>query len=388
MSSNWCGWEVWRFIKAFDEGVGGGGGGEYFIASLTKADKFLCSNSSGRVYTHARRTGPGRTWRIRKNVFGTGVVIESVSHKRQLVFDGWSLRTKSLNDVDLESESLTWHLEAANLGKFYLSNLGRRDRQLSRNRRGELVTSTNRRSGEEWWIEQQQQQHAGDGYFIRSRKSPSEDGCCFLTRCSEDPNNPVLEQQRGSSSWEIVLSPHYGGVLILNDDGGGGGGRRMLSCNDDDEVVCETDRYEKNESWILEPCMPPCSFSQTQVLTMVGAGIAVGAVMPFAVVGAVNLAGFTSAGISAGSYAAGMMSAEAGMSGGGVVAGGTVATLQSIGATGCLGAVGTGSAVFGGALVGSTGAKVLTRSARVGAKVCEEEVVQEHYQALAAWRSW
>ena len=41
--------------------------------------------------------------------------------------------------------------------------------------------------------------------------------------------------------------------------------------------------------------------------------------------------GFTSAGIAAGSYAAGMMSAAAVVNGGAVVAGGTVAVLQTAG---------------------------------------------------------
>ena len=44
--------------------------------------------------------------------------------------------------------------------------------------------------------------------------------------------------------------------------------------------------------------------------------------------------GFTSGGIAAGSYAAGMMSTAAIANGGGVAAGSTVAVLQSIGAAG------------------------------------------------------
>ncbi|XP_037603193.1 interferon alpha-inducible protein 27-like protein 2A isoform X1 [Sebastes umbrosus] len=60
--------------------------------------------------------------------------------------------------------------------------------------------------------------------------------------------------------------------------------------------------------------------------------------------------GFTSAGIAAGSYAAGMMSTAAVANGGGVVAGGLVATLQAAGAAGLSGAAtavvtGTGAVV-------------------------------------------
>lgn len=60
--------------------------------------------------------------------------------------------------------------------------------------------------------------------------------------------------------------------------------------------------------------------------------------------------GFTSAGIAAGSYAAGMMSSAAIANGGGVAAGGLVATLQSIGAAGLSGAATTAVSGVGAAV--------------------------------------
>ncbi|XP_067316668.1 interferon alpha-inducible protein 27-like protein 2A [Anolis sagrei] len=66
---------------------------------------------------------------------------------------------------------------------------------------------------------------------------------------------------------------------------------------------------------------------------MIGAGLGIG----LTVVGlplVLGAAGFTSAGIAAGSIAAKMMSASAIASGGGVAAGSSVAVLQSIGAAG------------------------------------------------------
>uniref|UniRef100_A0A3Q3AT62 Uncharacterized protein n=1 Tax=Kryptolebias marmoratus TaxID=37003 RepID=A0A3Q3AT62_KRYMA len=66
---------------------------------------------------------------------------------------------------------------------------------------------------------------------------------------------------------------------------------------------------------------------------------------------ALTAAGFTSAGVAAGSWAASMMSSAAIANGGGVAAGSVVATLQSVGAAGLSGA--TGAAVAGaGAAVG------------------------------------
>ncbi|NWX06832.1 IFI27 protein, partial [Caloenas nicobarica] len=68
-------------------------------------------------------------------------------------------------------------------------------------------------------------------------------------------------------------------------------------------------------------------------------GAAVGGVLPAGVLlvgvpAVIGALGFTSAGITAGSLAAKMMSAAAIANGGGVAAGSTVAVLQSIGAAG------------------------------------------------------
>ncbi|KAI9537592.1 hypothetical protein NQZ68_023837 [Dissostichus eleginoides] len=88
----------------------------------------------------------------------------------------------------------------------------------------------------------------------------------------------------------------------------------------------------------------------TAVVIGVGAatGALVGAVgVPVVLVGI----GFTSAGIAAGSYAAGMMSSVAIANGGAVAAGSTVAVLQAAGATG-LSAFTTAAMSGAGAAVG------------------------------------
>ncbi|XP_048824705.1 interferon alpha-inducible protein 27-like protein 2 [Lagopus muta] len=88
---------------------------------------------------------------------------------------------------------------------------------------------------------------------------------------------------------------------------------------------------------------------------LVGCGVATGAVL-VAVPLTVSTLGFTTAGITAGSIAAKMMSAAAIANGGGVAAGSIVAVLQSVGAAGLSIGVKLGLAsVFGplGALIGS-----------------------------------
>ncbi|XP_075964459.1 interferon alpha-inducible protein 27-like protein 2A [Anarhichas minor] len=81
-----------------------------------------------------------------------------------------------------------------------------------------------------------------------------------------------------------------------------------------------------------------------------GGGAVVGVVGAPFVLGAI---GFTTAGIAAGSYAAGMMSAAAVANGGAVAAGSAVAVLQAFGAAGLSGAA-TAAAASAGAGVGGT----------------------------------
>ncbi|XP_077945606.1 interferon alpha-inducible protein 27-like protein 2A [Gasterosteus aculeatus] len=88
--------------------------------------------------------------------------------------------------------------------------------------------------------------------------------------------------------------------------------------------------------------MDPCT------ALAVGTGAVVAVVGAPLVLGAV---GFTSAGITAGSYAATMMSAAAAANGGAVAAGSTVAVMQAAGAAGLSGAA-TAAVAATGAAVG------------------------------------
>ncbi|KAK7140552.1 hypothetical protein R3I94_012979 [Phoxinus phoxinus] len=91
----------------------------------------------------------------------------------------------------------------------------------------------------------------------------------------------------------------------------------------------------------------------TVVAVTAGAAGAV-ALTPFAL----YMAGFTGAGIAAGSVGAGMMSSAAAGSGGGVAAGSLVALLQSAGAAGLSASATAGVASVGGAAGGLFGGAV------------------------------
>uniref|UniRef100_A0A452HGS5 Interferon alpha inducible protein 27 like 1 n=1 Tax=Gopherus agassizii TaxID=38772 RepID=A0A452HGS5_9SAUR len=115
--------------------------------------------------------------------------------------------------------------------------------------------------------------------------------------------------------WSIPKSfPSYSAILTLAEARHGLPG---LSCS-----------LLASEMLLTETGKPSDS-----LVTLAGAGIAAGvAFIGIPVV--VGAAGFTGAGIAAGTLAAKMMSAAAIANGGGVAAGSTVAVLQSIGAAG------------------------------------------------------
>ncbi|XP_012707728.1 interferon alpha-inducible protein 27-like protein 2A [Fundulus heteroclitus] len=96
----------------------------------------------------------------------------------------------------------------------------------------------------------------------------------------------------------------------------------------------------------------------TIVAVSAGAG-AVGAVGAVALVpAALGVIGFSSAGITAGSYAAGMMSSYAIANGGGVAAGSLVSLLQSAAAAGLSVATKAAVASAGASVAGGVGATV------------------------------
>ena len=99
-----------------------------------------------------------------------------------------------------------------------------------------------------------------------------------------------------------------------------------------DSILINIDKFgvQNVKPVLLFMCL--CRLITAGVVTAVGALVAT----PFVL----SAVGFTTAGITAGSYAAGMMSSAAAANGGAVAAGSTVAVLQSVGAAG-LGAAGT-----------------------------------------------
>ena len=320
MCGSWKGWEVWRFVKIDDKET-------FIITSWTHDRKVLCSNRDGRVFTTENKEGSWEKWKVSLHPKSHGVMIQSVEHGRYLAFSGKDLYTM------VKDEDTAWHLEPANLNRFFISSKCH-DKRISSSNDHPFSNHT-RKEWEMWVIEPT---GATIGQFvIRSVEHGK-----YL--CSTEGGKLIVSESH--QPWTICSSPH-GGVFLQSVETGG-----RLSCNENGHVYT-TDASEIWETFCLEPIMP-ITISGKQIWSLVGIGvtsIVLAVATPFAVMGAIGAIWFGAEGIAAGLMAAGMMSAEAIASGGGVIAGETVATLQSIGAVG-LGAAGASAAAAGGAAVG------------------------------------
>ena len=165
----------------------------------------------------------------------------------------------------------------------------------------------------------------------------------------------TMENAPGSDGYIITFKSCHGKYLCA-DDG------HFLNVGVGNVVRADRDARGEWEQWTLStPDDVP--LVRTDIISAVGAAGCAGALgtagalaLTPAVAGAL---GFTAQGITAGSAAAGMMSAAALAEGGGVAAGSTVATLQAVGATGA-------GALAGTALAGTICAAAIPVASTVG----------------------
>ena len=116
-----------------------------------------------------------------------------------------------------------------------------------------------------------------------------------------------------------------------------------ININTSDFMNFDQTKIDEIFLWNLNKCKKFLKDSDKNILIAISGLTAT----PLLAVVGVQAIGFTAAGISGGSIAAGMMSGAAIANGGGVAAGGLVATLQTVGAIGMAGAV-FPAAVIGG----------------------------------------
>ncbi|KAL3779722.1 hypothetical protein HJC23_003583 [Cyclotella cryptica] len=366
MSPNWKGWEVLRIVKCDDSHVR--------ILSWTHNTQVLHSNRDGNVFMKQDQFSDSTKWIIElapSAYARDGVVIKSAASGNYLCFDGSTLSTHCCID-----RNSVWDISSAHKQKYYLTSV-KHNKRMSCNQSTDELFCTRKRGGWEVWEVQQR------GSGLVSFKSCVGEGK-YLS-CDSKGLIKLSNEAGENELWNIQNSPH-GGLLIYS--------KNYITCHvacDSKNVFCSKDSGCQ-ESWIIEYAMPPTISKGEIIGYSIASAVSLVSIiaMPFAVMGVVGAMGFTSAGITAGSIGAGMMSAEAIASGvGGVAAGGTVATLQSIGAVGLgfggtLAAMGAGGGVVGATAFGSVAA-ANKQNNKFGGTV---ETVSERNRPFCDWRSW
>lgn len=327
MSSNWKGWEVFRIAEVGD-------GVHVRISSWTHDTKVLHSDIDGKVVTK-EETGAFSKWVIElapENL--DGVVIKSALLGRYLHYDD---ANKSFTMRDYIDHSCVWDISSAHAQKYLLSSIYHDKRMGCDNAKGRVFCTSNRKESEVWQLKAE-----GNG-FVSIQSSVK--GGKYLS-CDSEGALRVVDS--GVTELWMVQQSNEGGISVLSKEHGW-----YLAC-DGKSIYCSKSKDGSGRlSWSIVPYMPP-TITKRQMVGYAKCGTVVLAsiiAMPSAVMGAIGAMGYTSTGISSGSIAAWMMSAEAIASGGGVLAGGTVATLQSIGAAG-LGIGGTIASMCAGGVVG------------------------------------
>ena len=365
MAKDWEGWEAWRFIEAGDCQ------GELIITSWTHDKKVLSSNPDGKVYTTDKKLGDWEKWTVSKG--SGGVLIESVAFPgRFLSYNRDSLFTVKLADSK-KTPGIHWELDAANANTFYISSPSH-DKRISSKSDCTLFSTGNRKAWEEWKVEKS----ASGGFTIFS--------CAHQKYLTSFSTGIIATSSEASHVWDIEESCH-GGIHIISRKH-----KHMLHCDKSAKICTVTGQRAASETWTMEPRLPK-TLSESQIWSM--AGIGLGAIAaPLAVMGAVGVLGFTASGISAGSFAASMMSVEAIAAGGGVAVGGTVATLQSVGAVGLGFAGTTAAAAGGGTLAGAVARSNGMMKNGEGSSIASSEqgdgamIFPSQHRPLCNWRLW
>lgn len=303
LSSVFQGWEVFRFIEV--------GFGYVAISSWTHSHKFLSSDPDGRVFTSENRLGHWEKWRLEKTE--NGVYIMSVAHPgRYLTIgrEGEDMIQTTIQPTDFAK----WHLDAAHSNLYYLGTKGKSDNklQVSSNKHGPFL-SKHRRDWEEWKMD----------------RTPSGDVTLWSKAhekylgCNSNGELHTTSTKGDWSLWELEESP-YGGVFLKSK-----AHQRTLSVANDNLYTTQ-DSFTEAETFQLEPKLPiTISGPRLAALGAAGAvGIALTVAMPYAVLGAMEAAGWAATELSI--LAGFSAEAVAGMGGGALLGVGVLGTTAAV----------------------------------------------------------
>jgi hypothetical protein len=268
MSSKFDGWQVFRFIEL--------GNGDVAISSWTHYNRFLSSNSDGKVYTVEGRQNLGfsERWSLEPSPTKSGVCIKSVAFSRYLTVG--NLENEVLWTTTKPNDYAVWHLDAAHSHVYYLTSLannsalslssssshpqgsddnevkgrslfsnkyslhGAPNKHISSSKKGPFM-SRNKRKWEEWKVEIHDGQVTFFNMFHEKYLGCNSSGAVHTTTSC----GPW-------SYWDMEESPD-GGVLLLSREH-----HRYLAVHNDGSL-CTTSEEEPTgleHCWRLDPRLP------------------------------------------------------------------------------------------------------------------------------------
>ncbi len=257
LTSQSSAWEIFRFIEA--------GNGDLFISSWIHFDRFLSSDSDGKVYTvgtESKSLEQSERWRLEGPPRDNGVYLRNVATNRYLSVG--RERSEHLWATTKPNDYALWHLDAPQMQTYYLTSLfastseifscnldpmqlyyqdNKKDIHIASNKKGAFL-SPKRESEEEWKVEV-----TPEGYFTFFSLSHEK-----YLGCNSKGDVHTTNSKGAWTLWTQKASPH-GGVTFVSKEHD-----RYLAVTDLANKTLETtpgnEKPDLRHSWRTDPCIP------------------------------------------------------------------------------------------------------------------------------------
>lgn len=256
LTSQASAWEIFRFIEA--------GNGDVYISSWIHFDRFLSSNSDGKVYsvgTESKSPEQSERWRLEVPPRGNGLYIRNAATLRYLSVG--RKRSEHLWTTTKPNDYALWHLDAPQTQSYYMTSLfastsetfacnldpmqlyyrdGTKDVHIASNKHGAFL-SPKRESEEEWKVEV-----TPEGYFTFFSLSHEK-----YLGCNSKGDVHTTNSKGAWTLWKKKASSH-GGVTFRSKEHD-----RYLAVSKTDNVLETTPGDEKPDlrhSWRIDPRIP------------------------------------------------------------------------------------------------------------------------------------
>ena len=256
LTSQSSAWEIFRFIEA--------GNGDVYISSWIHFDRFLSSDSDGKVYTvgmESKSLEQSERWRLEGPPRGNGLYLRNVATSRYLSMG--RQRSEHLWTTTKPNDYALWHLDAPNMQTYYLTSIsastseifscnldpmqlhyrdGNKDVHIASNKHGAFLSSK-RESEEEWKIEV-----TPEGEFTFFSLSHEK-----YLGCNSKGDVHTTTSKGAWTLWIKQASPHGGATFLSKEHD------RYLAVTDKGNALETTPVQEKvdlRHSWRIDPYIP------------------------------------------------------------------------------------------------------------------------------------